>query len=91
MVADVVMGSYCFLSPGADVVMGSVCFLIPRVGSDGYGFVDIAVDEVVVAGIFKFAGEFLPAGLDDLAVHENVNEIGDDVVQQSLVVGDDDE
>ena len=45
----------------------------------------------VVAAFFEFEGELFAAGFDDAAVFEDVDDVGLDVVQQALVVGDDEE
>ena len=40
--------------------------------------------------LLEFEREFLAAGLHDAAVQQDVHEVGHDVVEQPLVVGDDD-
>ena len=48
-----------------------------------------ALDDPVVALLFQFEREFLAAGSHDAAVHQHVDEVGHDVVQQPLVMRDD--
>ena len=43
-----------------------------------------------VALLFEFEGELFGAGFDDTAFVEDMNEVGDYVVEEALVVGDDD-
>ena len=43
----------------------------------------------VVAALFQGEGEFLAAGADDLAVHQDMDEVGHDVIEEPLVMSDD--
>ena len=43
----------------------------------------------VVAALFEGEGEFLAAGPDDLAVHQDMDEVGHDVIEEPLVMSDD--
>ena len=45
----------------------------------------------VVALAFEFLGQFLVATVDDTAVEHDVDDVGHDVVEQTLVVSDDEE
>ncbi len=44
--------------------------------------------EPVIALVLELEGEFAAARVDDLAIHEDVDEVGNDVVEQPLIVGD---
>src|SRR5665213_2010818 len=48
------------------------------------------VEQPVVAALFKFEGEFLATGSNYPAVCENVHEVGNDVIEEPLIVRDDD-
>jgi hypothetical protein len=49
------------------------------------------VFDPVVAFFFEFEGEAFAAGEDDLAIHEDVDDIGLNIVEEALVVGDEEE
>ena len=53
-----------------------------------WGTLDILVDELFVTFGFEFVGEFAAAGFDDLAVVHHMDEVGSDVVEDALVMGD---
>src|ERR1035437_3776728 len=48
-----------------------------------------ALENPVVTLCFQFEREFLAAGFHDVTVHEHMDKIGNDEVQQPLVVRDD--
>ena len=48
-------------------------------------------DDVGIAVLLEFQRQLLVAGLDDLALVEDVHGVGHDVVEQALVMGDDED
>src|SRR5437867_2610568 len=76
---------------------GSTCFAVSGVwgavmGRDicgASGAAGLVLDQPVVTLLFEFEGEFLAARFHDASFPENVHEVGDDVVQEALVVRDD--
>ena len=56
-------------------------------GGLGEGGVRSVFISVVAIG-FYFEGQVFAAGLDDSAIDQDVDPVGDDVVEDSLVVGD---
>src|SRR5688572_9622003 len=55
------------------------------------GRVGILLADPVVALALELLDQFAPAALDDPAAEEDVDELGLDVVQDALIVGDDED
>ena len=64
---------------------GPTAGLGPGIGSAG----GVLLEDPVVALFLEFEGQFLAAGAQDAAVGEDVDKVGDDVIEQPLVMGDD--